>query len=185
MKDSMVAAEVARSEEHRLRLVIEEEAILTRVREIGRALSERHAGRSPVVVGVLDGAFMLTADLVRSISLPCQVTFWKLSSYGAGRVSSGVVRELVRPEVSLTDRHVIVVEDIIDSGRTLEYLKKAIREAEPASVTIVTLLHKPATAPASICPDYVGFSVGSDFLVGYGLDYRGQWRHLRSLYALD
>ncbi len=185
MIESMDAPEVACSEEHRLRLVIEEEAILARVQDIGKALSERHAGRSPVVVGVLDGAFMLAADLVRAISMPCEVTFWKVSSYGAGRESSGVVREVVRPEVSLSGRHVIVVEDIVDSGRTLAYLVNAIQEAGAASVTTVTLLHKPATAPGSLCPDYVGFSVGSDFLVGYGLDYRGKWRHLRSLYALD
>lgn len=180
----MTADEAACIESHRLRLVIDEDAILARVREIGKALSDRHAGRYPVVVGVLDGAFMFVADLVRSMSLPCEVTFWKVCSYGAGRVSSGAVREVFRPEVSLADRHVIVVEDIVDSGRTLRYLLREIRKAGPASVTIVSLLQKPATADASLCPDHVGFAVGNDFLVGYGLDLRGELRHLRSLYAL-
>ena len=180
----MIADEAACIERHRLRLVIDEDAILARVREIGRALSDRHAGRYPVAVGVLDGAFMFVADLVRSMSLPCEVTFWKVCSYGAGQVSSGAVREVFRPEISLADRHVILVEDIVDSGRTLRYLLHELRKAGPASVTIVSLLHKPATAAASLCPDYVGFTVGNDFLVGYGLDLRGELRHLRSLYAL-
>lgn len=184
MNDPMIANEAACIERHRLRRVIDEDAILARVREIGKALSDRHAGRYPVVVGVLDGAFMFVADLVRSMTLPCEVSFWKVCSYGAERMSSGVVREVFRPEISLAGRHVIVVEDIVDSGRTLRYLLREIRKAGPASLTIVTLLHKQATASDSLCPDYVGFAVGNDFLVGYGLDYQGKLRHLPALYAL-
>ena len=185
MNDPVITREAARIESYRLRLVIDEEAIQARVLEIGKALSEANAGRYPVLIGVLDGAFMFVADLVRSMTPPCEVTFWKVCSYGAGRISSGVVREVFRPEISLVGRHVIVVEDIVDSGRTLRYLLQEIREAGPASLTIVTLLHKPETAPASLFPDYVGFTVGNDFLVGYGLDYQGKLRHLRSLYALE
>jgi hypoxanthine phosphoribosyltransferase len=130
----------------------------------------------------MQGAFVFTADLVRAIDLPCTVDFWRLSSYGAGTKSSQSVHELMPPTVRLCNRHVILVDDIVDSGRTLTYALRRLDEHAPQSITVVALLQKEAS-PVAV--DHVGFISGKDFVVGYGLDVAYELRGLPALYYLE
>ena len=165
-----------------LRLFKDAPTIAARVQEIGQILTRIHAGHHLVVIGILHGAFIFTADLVRAIKLPCTVDFWRLSSYGSSRVSSKSVQEIMSPTVSIHDQHVILVEDIIDSGRTLAYVRERLREDSPKSVTIVSLV-KVQGSPVAV--DYTGFLSNGEFLVGYGLDMAHQFRELPALYYLE
>ncbi len=183
MAEKPTATETACAGKWRLRLVIDEATIRQRVREIGKQLSQRYAGQVPILIGILDGSFMFVADLVRSIEPCCEVTFWKVSSYGMGMVSSGHVTECDRPDVRVAGRHVIVVEDIVDSGLTLRTLLNSLSAARPASLAVVTLLHKGVVDDIQV--DYVGFTVPDHYMVGYGLDYRKELRNLPCLYAME
>ncbi|MCY4672538.1 MAG: phosphoribosyltransferase family protein [Bacteroidetes bacterium] len=167
---------------HRLRLFKDADAIQARVREMGNILTQSHHGQHPIVLGLMHGAFVFAADLVRAIDLPCTVDFWRLSSYGTGTKSSQSVRELMPLTVTLCDRHVILVEDIVDSGRTLTHALRRIAEHGPQSVTVVALLQNEAS---SIAVDHVGFISGGDFVVGYGLDVAHELRGLPALYYLE
>ncbi len=167
---------------HRLRLFKDAETIQARVREIGKVLTQSHYGKHPVVLGLMQGAFVFTADLVRAVDLPCTVDFWRLSSYGTGTKSSQTVHELMSPTVRLCDRHVILVDDIVDSGRTLTYALRRLVEHAPQSITVVALLQNEAS-PVAV--DHVGFISGEDYIVGYGLDVGYELRGLPALYYLD
>lgn len=156
-----------------------------RTRLIGIEISVEYEDRVPVFLGVLNGSFMFMADLLKEINISCESTFVKLASYHGDLKSSEKVIEELSISMDLENRDVIIVEDIIDSGRTLEYLLKQVRALKPASVKIATLLLKPDALVVDLGEiDYVGFEIGNEFVVGYGLDYDGLGRNLTDIYRL-
>lgn len=161
-----------------IRTLISEEEIKTKLQEMGRQITADYAGKDLLVVGVLKGAFMVMADLARHIDLPVEFDFMAVSSYGASTQSSGVVRILKDLDQEIADRHVLIVEDIIDSGLTLSYLIKSLNVRKPASIEIAALLWKEGIQRVPIEVKYPGFSIGPEFVIGYGLDYVGKYRNL-------
>lgn len=161
-----------------LKTLLTEEELRAKVAELGRALTERFEGREPVFIGVLKGSFVFMADLVRQVDLQCSVEFMAVSSYGKGTASTGEVKITKDLSTDISGRHVIVVEDILDSGVTLNYLVGYLKNRKPASITLVTLLDKPERRKADIKADLSGFVVPDEFVVGYGLDYAEKYRNL-------
>lgn len=158
--------------------------VQARVRALGATLDAQYAGKNPLFIGILSGAFMFTADLVRCYGGPCEIAFVKLSSY-AGVRSSGEVQSVIGLDKDLDGRHLIVVEDIVDTGRTLHFFLETLRDHEPASLAVVALLRKPAAAEFTIPVDIVGFDIENRFVVGYGLDYEGLGRNLPGIHVLN
>ncbi|MEM1271239.1 MAG: hypoxanthine phosphoribosyltransferase [Bacteroidota bacterium] len=169
----------------RFRPFLTEAQIKERIQKLGEEISQEYEGKEPILIGLLNGAFMFIADLMREIRIDCEVDFFKLSSYGAEKVSSGKVQELKSVDAKLKDRHVIVVDDIVDTGLTMQYILNRIKEYEPASVRVATFLHKPDSTQHELTLDYVGFEIPSKFVLGYGLDYDQLGRNLSMLYVLD
>lgn len=169
----------------RFKLYIDRESIRSRIKEIGEEISADYEGSVPIFIGVLNGSFIFLADLMREVTIDCEVDFWKLSSYGAQKVSSGRVRELKKVDADLHGRHVIVVEDIVDTGLSIEYVVGRIRDYGPASLRVVTLLHKEEATESDVSLDYVGFRIPNRFVIGYGLDYGQLARNLPEIYILD
>src|SRR3712207_1861911 len=166
------------------RVLVSSEEIREKVREMGRRITEDYRGEKLLLVGVLRGAVVFLSDLMRHLKLPCEIDFMEVSSYGAGTSSSGVVRILKDLEENIAGRHVLVVEDIVDTGLTLSYLRRTLLARKPASLEICTLLSKPARREVDLDVRYVGFEVPDVFVVGYGIDYAGAYRNLPSIYAL-
>lgn len=160
------------------RVLIGEEQIQERLREIGAAISEDYAGRDLHLVAVLKGSMMVVADLLRTISLPVSVDFIAVSSYGPAARPSGAVRLIKDLDQSISGRHVLVVEDIIDTGLTLNYILRTLRARQPASLEVFTLLDKPTHRLIDLPLRYVGFTIPDEFVVGYGLDYQQRFRNL-------
>jgi hypoxanthine phosphoribosyltransferase len=160
------------------RVLIDEATLQRRVKELGQMITEAFAGRDLLLISVLKGSIIFMADLVRAISIPHEIDFMATSSYGAGTTSSGVVRILKDLNAPIEGRNVVLVEDIIDSGHTLDYLLRILRERQPASLRIVALLDKPERREVAIHVDWTGFSIPNDFVVGYGLDYNEIYRNL-------
>jgi hypoxanthine phosphoribosyltransferase len=161
-----------------LEILLTGEQLKKRVEELGRELTERFDGCEPFFIGVLKGSFIFMADLLRNVALRCAVDFMAVSSYGRGTRSSGEVKINKDLNEDISGRHVILVEDILDSGVTLNYLCGYLRNRKPASITLVTLLDKPARRRAPIKADFVGFEIPDKFVVGYGLDYAEKYRNL-------
>ena len=159
------------------RVLISEEEIERHVAEIGRQISEDFADKDPVFVGVLKGCFIFMADLMRHVTIHCSVDFMAVSSY-SGTTSTGAVKILKDLKSDIEGRHLILVEDILDSGVTLNYLKNYLMVRKPASITVATLMDKPARRKADIYADYSCFEVPDEFVVGYGLDYNERYRNL-------
>jgi hypoxanthine phosphoribosyltransferase len=159
-------------------VLISEEQIRAKVAELAAQISRDYRGKNPVLVGVLNGAFMFLADLVRQLDLGCTVDFVAWSSYGKDTSSSGVFRIMKDLEANVESRHVLIVEDIIDTGLTLHYLLDTIRARRPASVKVVALLDKPSRRRIEAKADYLGFQVPDAFVVGYGLDFAQGYRNL-------
>lgn len=155
-----------------------EEVIRSRVQAMGQAISRDYAEKFPLIIGVLKGSFIFMADLLRAIDIPCETEFIAASSYGAGTVTSGVVKLTKDLTVDIRDRHVIIVEDILDSGVTLSFLREYMLDKEPASFKICTFLDKRERRSAPIEADYVGFECPDEFYVGYGLDFAEKYRNL-------
>ena len=172
-----ISAEGAR-EEGVGRILIEEDVLQARVRELGAEISRDYAGRDLLLVGVLKGAVFFMADLMRELTIPCEIDFMAISSYGAGTDSSGVVRILKDLDLNISGRNVLVVEDIIDSGLTLSYLVRSLTARKPASVDICALLTKPERREVDVPVRYVGFEIPNEFVIGYGLDYAERYRNL-------
>jgi hypoxanthine phosphoribosyltransferase len=160
------------------KVLFTEEEIATKVRELGSILAKEYEGKNPLVICVLRGGAPFMTDLVRRMDIPLEMDFMAVSSYGASTQSSGVVRIMKDLDTSVEDRHVIIVEDIIDSGLTLSYLIDIIQRRNAASVKVVTLLDKPARRTVDLTPDYCGFQIPDAFVVGYGLDYAEKYRNL-------
>jgi hypoxanthine phosphoribosyltransferase len=161
------------------------DAIAARVRDLGRMLSRDYLGREPLLVGVLKGAFVFMADLVRAIDLPVNVDFMAVASYGTATKTSGIVRIVKDLDADLTDRDVIIVEDIVDSGLTLNYLRKGLLARGPASLEICALLVKAGQQRANLDIRYVGFEIPPDFVIGYGLDVAERYRNLAEIRVLS
>ena len=155
-----------------------QEALQEKVIELGALITEEYAGKSPFLIGVLKGCFIFMADLCRCIDLPCDIDFMAVSSYGNGTSTTGAVSITKDLSRDIEGRDVLIVEDILDSGVTLSYLKSYLLNRRPASVRICTLLDKPARRRADIAADYVGFVCPDNFVVGYGLDYAEKYRNL-------
>jgi len=166
-------------------VLISSEEIGAKVREIGARISEDYEGEKLLLVGILRGAVVVLADLIRRIELPCELDFMDISSYGTGTVSSGVVRILKDLEEDITGRHVLIVEDIIDTGLTLSYLRRSLLARKPASLEMFSLLSKPSRRRVDLEVKYVGFEVPDVFVVGYGIDYAGAYRNLPDIHALE
>jgi hypoxanthine phosphoribosyltransferase len=164
--------------------IIDETAIQSRVKEIATELSNKFDNKKPIFIGVLNGSFIFISDLVRNLSINCEVDFIKVSSY-KGQNTTGTVKLLKDISADITNRHVVIVEDIIDSGLTIEFLVKRLKGASPQSISIVTLLLKPDIAKLSLPIDIIGFEIAPDFVVGYGLDYNQDFRHLPAVYRLE
>jgi len=161
-----------------MKVLLTSEQIEERVVAIGRDLTKKFEGCEPLFIGVLKGSFIFMADLIRHVDLKCSVDFMAVSSYGCGTTSSGAVKINKDLNEDIADRHVVIVEDILDSGVTLNYLCGYLRNRKPASITLVTLLDKPARRKSPIKADLVGFEVPDEFVVGYGLDYAEKYRNL-------
>jgi hypoxanthine phosphoribosyltransferase len=159
-------------------VVMSEQAIDARVRELAAEVDADYAGREILLVGVLKGAVMFMADLARALRTPVSMEFMAVSSYGSSTSSSGVVRILKDLDREIADKHVLVVEDIIDSGLTLSWLLRNMRSRGPASVEVVALMRKPDAAKIEVPVKYVGFDIANEFVVGYGLDYAERYRDL-------
>jgi len=165
-------------------VLISSEEIEDKVREIGARITEDYKGEKPLLIGILRGAVVVMSDLMRNIDLQCELDFMDISSYGSGTSSSGVVRILKDLEENITDRHVLIVEDIIDTGLTLSYLLRSLQARKPASLEICALLSKPSRRRAKLDVRYLGFEVPDEFVVGYGLDYAGAYRNLPDICVL-
>jgi hypoxanthine phosphoribosyltransferase len=167
------------------RTLVSAEQIAERFTEMGAEITADYQGKDLLLIAVLKGAFMSLADLSRHIDLPVDMDFMAVSSYGAATRSSGVVRILTDLDREITGRHVLVVEDIIDSGLTLSYLLRSLSVRSPASLEIATLLLKPGLQKAELDVRYIGFEIPPDFVIGYGLDYYGQYRNLPYVAVLE
>ncbi|MCB5268101.1 MAG: hypoxanthine phosphoribosyltransferase [Candidatus Cloacimonetes bacterium] len=159
-------------------VLFDERRIQNRIREIGQSINTDYEDKVPVIIGVLKGGFIFLSDLVRAITIPVEIDFLAISSYGAGTSSSGVVKIRKDIDVELTGRDVIIVEDIVDSGLSLQYIKDYIWKHKPASLRTCVLLDKPEAHKIETSFEYVGFEVGNEFVVGYGLDYGERYRNL-------
>ncbi len=166
------------------KVLISSGEIEAKVREIGALISEDYRGEKPLLVGILRGAVVVMSDLMRNIDLQCELDFMDISSYGTGTSSSGVVRILKDLEEDITGRHVLIVEDIIDTGLTLSYLLRSLLARKPASLEICSLLSKPSRRRVELDVKYLGFEVPDEFVVGYGLDYAGAYRNLPDICVL-
>jgi hypoxanthine phosphoribosyltransferase len=160
------------------RIVVAEDALHARVTELGREITADYAGRPPLLVGVLKGAFVFMSDLSRAIDLPVEFDFMAVSSYGSATRSSGVVRIMKDLDLDLTGRDVLIVEDIVDSGLTLAYLRKNLAARGPASMEVCALLVKEGLQRVELDLRYVGFTIPPDFVIGYGLDVAERYRNL-------
>jgi len=167
----MLAGDVAQ-------VLISEEQLKAKVKELGTRIARDYADKNPLVISVLKGATVFVADLIRQMDIPLGIDFIATSSYGNSDASSGVVRIVMDLASSIRGRHVLLVEDIVDTGHTLNYLLGILRSREPASIRLCVLLDKPERREVSIIADYVGFSIPDYFVVGYGLDYAEKYRNL-------
>ncbi len=165
-------------EEKRPPVLIDKAKIEARIKELAQEISRDYAGKDLVIVGVLKGAFVMLADLVRKIDLPAQIDFIAVSSYGADTKSSGVVSIIKDLDLDIQGKHVLVVEDIVDTGLTLDYLMRSMRARQPASLEVCALLNKPEARKVDLEVKYCGFEIPHVFVVGYGLDYAEQYRQL-------
>ncbi|AIY85158.1 MAG: hypoxanthine phosphoribosyltransferase [Clostridium baratii] len=160
------------------KVLFDEEQLSNKVRELGEQISKDYEGKDLLVVGVLKGSVVFAADLIKNINIPCEIDFMAVSSYGNSTESSGVVRILKDLDHSIEGKHVLLVEDIVDSGITLTYLLKYLKARKAESIEIVSLLNKPERRTADLEVKYIGFEVPNEFIVGYGIDYAEKYRNL-------
>ena len=166
-------------------ILIDADSLRGRIAELGEEISASYAGRELLLIGVLKGAVFFMADLMRHLTVPCEVDFMAISSYGDATDSSGIVRILKDLDINIEGRHVLVVEDIIDSGLTLSYLIRNLESREPATLEVCALLTKPSRREIDVPVRYVGFEIPNKFVVGYGLDFAERYRNLPYVGVLD
>ncbi len=169
----------------RFDLYLSEDRIQKRIRELAHQLNEDYKDKTPIFIGILNGSFIFFADLIREITVNCEVDFLKLSSYGDAKISSGQVTLLKDLNCQVEGQDIVVVEDIVDSGLSIDFIKKLIARENPRSFKVVTLLFKKSVSKIDFPLDYVGFEIPPEFVIGYGLDYAQKVRNLRSIYRLS
>jgi hypoxanthine phosphoribosyltransferase len=165
-------------------ILITEEELQRRIAELGAQISQDYEGKRPILVCVLKGGVLFLSDLVRHVAVPHEIDFMAISSYGDGTESSGVVRILKDLDANITGRHVLIVEDIIDTGHTLDYILRNLQTRQPASLRVCALLSKPHRRELHVSVDYIGFEIPNKFVIGYGLDYAEIYRNLRYIGVL-
>lgn len=166
------------------KVLITENQLKTKVKELADKISREYDGKNPLLICILKGSVLFASDLLKSLSTPCQIEFMAVSSYGASTKSSGEVKLTKDLNVPIANRDVIIIEDIVDSGNTLSYLKRVLLQRNPNSVKICTLLDKPERRKVDLEADFVGFTIPDEFVVGYGLDYKEDYRQYPEIYIL-
>jgi len=172
-------------QEGKFRVLISEENIKKRIKELGQQISIDYQGTIPILIGVLNGGFIFMADLIRVLEIDCEVDFIKISSYGNSKTTSGTVKIIKDINAEIKNRHILIVEDIVDSGLSLQFLKQKFSELQPASIKFVSLLRKKGVAKVDFKLDYLGFNIPDEFVVGYGLDHKQILRNLPAVYVMD
>lgn len=162
---------------------IPEETVHARVKSIADEMNHDLADKNPIFLGILNGAFMFASDLFKLITIPCQITFLKLASY-EGTKTTGTVKQLIGINQDLKDRTIVILEDIVDTGITLDTITRQLSGYQPKEILVATMLHKPEAATREVKLDYVGFEIPNEFVLGYGLDYNGYGRNLPEIYTL-
>lgn len=163
---------------------ISEEKISNRIKQIAKKLNKDYKDKNPIFIGILNGSFIFLADLIREIKVDCEMDFLKLSSYGDDKISSGNVKLLKDLNCQIENRHIIIIEDIVDSGLSLKFIKNIIEIKNPASLRFVSLLFKKNISNLDFKVDYIGFKIKNEFVIGYGLDYAQKYRNLKGIYVL-
>jgi hypoxanthine phosphoribosyltransferase len=164
---------------------LSEETLQKRIKELGRQISSDYEGKVPVFIGVLNGAVLFLSDLIKNVTIDCEIDFFKLSSYGDEKISSGEVTLVKELNCDIKNRDIIIVEDIVDSGLSIKFIEELIIKENPASWKVASLLVKPNSLRYNVKINYIGFDIPSKFVVGYGLDYAQKYRNLRSIYILN
>ena len=167
------------------RILFSKEQIATRVKELGAQLSKDYAGKNPIFICILKGSVLFFSDLIKEITVPINLDFMAVSSYGASTKSSGVVRILKDLDHGIEGKDVLLVEDIVDSGMSMSYLIKQLYTRKPASIKLMTLLDKPERRRVDLTADYIGFTIPDEFVIGYGLDYAEKYRNLPDVCILS
>lgn len=165
-------------------LFIESEKLQARIKALAEQINKDYAGKNPLLIGVLNGSFMFIADLFKSIEIECEITFIRVSSYQHTQ-SSGNVKEILGLNEDIKNRHVVIVEDIVDTGLTMQEVLGQLASKKPASIKIMTMLYKPDALKVPLKIDYAGFEIENKFVIGFGLDYDGLGRNLDAIYVLD
>lgn len=166
------------------KVLISKQDLAKRISELAKQLDSDYEGKNPLFIGILKGSVFFTTDLLKELTIPCQMEFMAVSSYGSETKSSGEVKLIKDLNVPIADRHVVIIEDIVDSGNTLSYLKRLLLQRHPASVKIITLLDKPDRRKVDLEVEYIGFTIPDEFVVGYGLDYKEDYRTFDEVYIL-
>lgn len=180
---SATSTETVGSGPHRFRPLISRDVIQAHVKQLAERLRDDYRDKDPVFVGVLNGCFIFMADLVRAMNVPCEMDFIQLSSYRNG-MTAGELSLLKDVDLDISGRHVLLVEDIVDTGKSLGFLRRHLQERGPASLAMVSMFVKPGKMAADAVVEYVGMEIPDEFVVGYGLDYAQHWRQLPDLYVL-
>ncbi len=162
-----------------------ENVIQNRIKEMAAQISQDYNGKIPIFIGVLNGAFIFLSDLIKNVSIDCEIDFFKLSSYGDSKISSGNVRLLKELNCEVNGRDIIIVEDIVDSGLSIKYIEEIFVKHSPSSMKVCSLLIKPESLKYDVKIDYIGFNIPSKFVIGYGLDYAQKFRNLRTIFSLS
>jgi len=162
-----------------------EEQIQNRIKELAAQISLEYKSSVPVFIGVLNGSFLFMSDLIRYLDINCEIDFFKLSSYGDAKISTGNVKLLKELNCEVNDRDIIIVEDIVDTGLSLKYIEELFSEKSPNSMKVVSLLVKPGSLKYDVKIDYIGFKIPNKFVIGYGLDFAQKYRNLRGIYILN
>ena len=165
--------------------LLSEEKIQNRIKELAEQISLEYKSTVPIIIGVLNGSFLFMSDLIRYMKINCEIDFFKLSSYGDAKISSGNVTLLKELNCEVNDRDIIIVEDIVDTGLSLKYIEELFSEKSPNSMKVVSLLVKPESLKYDVKIDYIGFKIPDKFVIGYGLDYAQKYRNLRGIYVLN
>ncbi len=169
----------------KLKVLIKEKEIKKRVKELAEEIKRDYNGKNPVIIGILKGGFVFLSDLIRNLNFPHEIEFLRVASYGSKSISDGKIKWIMKPEISLKGRHVLIVEDIIDTGFTLEKIYEKIKKEKPLSCKICVFLDKFERRKTNVPLDYVGFRVPNFFLVGYGLDFDEKFRYLKDIRIID
>ena len=165
--------------------LLSEEQIQNRIKELAAQISSEYKSSLPVFIGVLNGSFLFMSDLIRYLNINCEIDFFKLSSYGDAKISSGNVTLLKELNCEVNDRDIIIVEDIVDTGLSIKYIEELFAEKSPSSMKVVSLLVKPGSLKYNVKIDYIGFKIPDKFVIGYGLDFAQKYRNLRGIYVLN